>query len=226
MTTDTDRHRPIRSFVRRAGRLTAAQKRALEELWPRYGIDFSANSLDFDDVFGRAAPRVLEIGFGNGELLAEMAAAQPEVDFIGMEVHQPGVGHCLLELDGRGLGNVRLICHDAIEALQNQVPDAALSQVNLFFPDPWPKKRHHKRRIVQPEFLQLLARKIVPGGTLHLATDWMNYAEHIEETANACPLFEAMVNDDAHRAETKFERRGVRLGHDIRDLLFRRIQGI
>lgn len=223
MPDDIPERRKIRSFVRRAGRLTPAQKRALEELWPRYGIDFSPAPLDLDEVFGRRAPRTLEIGFGNGELLAKVAAANPDNDFLGIEVHEPGVGHCLLELERRGLGNVRLICHDAIEVLQHQVPDAALSQVNLYFPDPWPKKRHHKRRIVQPSFLDLLAGKIVRGGLFHVATDWMNYAEHIEVTADACQLFEPLAAHHVGRPETKFELRGKRLGHDIWERVYRRV---
>ncbi|MFQ5634739.1 MAG: tRNA (guanosine(46)-N7)-methyltransferase TrmB [Gammaproteobacteria bacterium] len=215
-------HPPIRSFVRRAGRLTAAQKRALDQLWPRYGIDYSPAELDLDDMFGRHAPRTLEIGFGNGELLATMAAAQPDTDFIGVEVHGPGVGHCLLRIERDALTNVRLIRHDAVEVLRDQIADAALSQVNLFFADPWPKKRHHKRRIVQPEFMALLGRKLAPGGLFHVATDWMNYAEHIEETANADPLFEPLSRDHAMRPETRFELRGKRLGHEIWERSYRR----
>lgn len=221
--SDHPARKPIRSFVRRAGRLTVAQKRALEELWPAFGIDYSAAELDFDAIFGRKAPRVMEIGFGNGELLATMAADQADTDFIGVEVHEPGVGHCLLRLDRLGLTNVRLIRHDAIEVLNHQVPDAALNQVNLFFADPWPKKRHHKRRIVQPDFVALLSRKIVPGGVFHVATDWMNYAEHIEETVNADGRFEAATVDAMARPQTKFELRGKRLGHDIWEQLYRRI---
>ena len=160
MTNDTPPQKPIRSFVRRAGRLTSAQTRALEELWPLYGIDYSNETLDLDEVFGRCAPRTLEIGFGNGELLATLAARQPETDFLGIEVHEPGIGHCLLEIEKHELSNVRLLRHDAIEVLNRQIADAALNQVNLFFPDPWPKKRHHKRRIVQLAFLHLLSRKI------------------------------------------------------------------
>lgn len=221
--SDHPARKPVRSFVRRAGRLTVAQKRALEELWPAFGIDYSAAELDFDAIFGRKAPRVMEIGFGNGELLATMAADQADTDFIGVEVHEPGVGHCLLRLDRLGLTNVRLIRHDAIEVLNHQVPDAALNQVNLFFADPWPKKRHHKRRIVQPDFVALLSRKIVPGGVFHVATDWMNYAEHIEETVNADGRFEAATVDAMARPQTKFELRGKRLGHDIWEQLYRRI---
>ena len=223
MSGDSFIHKPVRSFVRRAGRLTAAQGRALERLWPEYGIEFADAELDFAGIFGRRAPLVLEIGFGNGELLATTAAAQPDADFIGIEVHEPGVGHCLLELEKRALTNVRLIRHDAIEVLSSQVPDAALNRVNLFFPDPWPKKRHHKRRIVQAEFVALLARKIVAGGLFHVATDWMNYAEHIEVTVDASPSFEAVGGGGIERPETKFELRGKRLGHDIWEQVYRRI---
>lgn len=223
MSADESVRRPVRSFVRRAGRLTAAQNRALEELWPKYGIDFVERELDLDAVFGRTAPRTLEIGFGNGELLADMAAARPEHDFVGIEVHEPGVGHCLLALDKLGLTNVRLIRHDAVEVLTHQLPDAALDRVHLFFPDPWPKKRHHKRRIVQAGFVALLARKIVPGGLFHVATDWTNYAEHIEDTLNDCHAFEPVDDAASQRPETKFELRGKRLGHDIWERIYRRI---
>ncbi len=223
MTEEQSTRRPVRSFVRRAGRMTAAQKRALEELWPSYGIDYSTRELDLDRVFGRSARRTLEIGFGNGELMTDMAADRPDLDFLGIEVHEPGVGHCLLALAKRGLTNVRLIRHDAVEVLAHQVPDAALDRVNLFFPDPWPKKRHHKRRIVQPEFVALLARKIAPGGLFHVATDWTNYAEHIEETLNDCTAFEPADGAASQRPETRFELRGKRLGHDIWERLYRRV---
>lgn len=203
--------------------MTPAQQRALNELWPRYGIDFAREPLDFDEAFGRTARRVLEIGFGNGDLLASVAATHGDTDFIGVEVHEPGVGHCLLQLETLGLTNVRLICHDAIEVLQHQVPDAALNQINLFFPDPWPKKRHHKRRIVQPTFLALIHRKLAPEGLFHVATDWANYAEHIEETVSRNALFEPAATDAATRPETKFELRGKRLGHDIWERVYRRI---
>ena len=223
MTNDTPPQKRIRSFVRRAGRLTSAQTRALEELWPLYGIDYSNETLDLDEVFGRCAPRTLEIGFGNGELLATLAARQPETDFLGIEVHEPGVGHCLLEIEKHELSNVRLLRHDAIEVLNRQIADAALNQVNLFFPDPWPKKRHHKRRIVQPAFLHLLSRKIKPDGCFHVATDWMNYAEHIEATVDTDASFEHSTNDALQRPETKFELRGKRLGHAIWERLYRRV---
>jgi tRNA (guanine-N7-)-methyltransferase len=222
MSDEANGQRRVRSFVRRAGRLTQAQRRALEELWPRYGIDYSAEPLVLDEVFQRHAPRTLEIGFGNGELLATLAAEQPGTDFIGVEVHEPGVGHCLLELERRAIGNVRIIRHDAIDVLRQQIPDAALSQVNLFFPDPWPKKRHHKRRIVQPPFLALLCDKLESGGLFHVATDWMNYAEHIEATVNACPCFDEVSMNVTGRPATKFELRGKCLGHEIYEHIYRR----
>ena len=215
MPDDVTGPRRIRSFVRRAGRLTPAQRRALDELWPRYGVDYSPALLNLDALFQRRAPRTLEIGFGNGELLATLAAERPATDFLGIEVHEPGVGHCLLELERRGVDNVRLLRHDAIEVLRHQVPDAALSQVNLFFPDPWPKKRHHKRRIVQPSFLALLGDKLEAGGLFHVATDWMNYAEHIEATVNACPFFDAGAGNDRRpaRDEVRIARETTRARH-------------
>ena len=170
--------RTIHSFVRREGRITRAQEQALVRLWPRYGLEADAR-VDFDACFQRHAPRTLEIGFGNGDTLAGMADQEPATDFIGIEVHRPGIGHLLLELERRELGNVRVICADAVQVLKNCLPDAALDRVLLFFPDPWPKKRHHKRRIVQRDFVELLARKLRTGGILHMATDWEDYAQHM-----------------------------------------------
>ena len=223
------RHRPVRSFVRRAGRMTSSQQRALEELWPGYGIDCAPAALDLDKVFGRSADRVLEIGFGNGESLVEQAKGHPELDYIGIEVHEPGVGHCLLNARDAEVSNLKLIVRDAIEVLTHQIPAASLSRINLYFPDPWPKKRHHKRRIVQASFLALCAETLVPGGGLHIATDWENYAEHIDETLAASVGF-ALVERREHRGEapldrprTKFERRGLRQGHRIWDWHFIRI---
>jgi tRNA (guanine-N7-)-methyltransferase len=219
---------PIRSFVRRGGRVTGAQERALAELWPRFGVEYGPAPLDLDALFGRRAPRILEIGFGNGETLVELAGRRPDGDFIGIEVHPPGVGRCLLGIEAQLLTNVRVIAHDAVEVLTQMVPDASLDEVLLYFPDPWPKKRHHKRRIVQPDFATLVARKLVPGGTWRLATDWAPYAQHMLEVLTAAPDF---VNADAgggfvprpeSRPETKFERRGQRLGHEVFDLEFRR----
>ena len=226
---DEKRHRAIRSFVRRAGRLTASQQRALETLWSRYGVDYADTPLDLAACFGRDAPVVLEIGFGNGETLVEQAQMAPERNFLGVEVHEPGVGHCLLKAEEAGIANLRIVMHDAIEVLGHQVPAASLARVNLYFPDPWPKKRHHKRRIVQPAFLDLVADRLAPGGALHIATDWANYAEHIDEVVGASNRFtlaEARDHDGDRpldRPQTKFERRGLRHGHRIRDWRWVRI---
>ncbi len=215
--------------MKRAGRMTPAQDRALRELWPEFGIEFSDELLDLRSVFGRTALRVLEIGFGNGETLVEQASANPTMDYIGIDVHDPGVGHCLLGIREAGISNLRLIRHDATEVLQLQIPDGALSRINLYFPDPWPKKRHHKRRILQPPFLQLAAQKIEAAGTLHLATDWENYAEHIDaliESQDRLRLSERRVHcgdNPLDRPTTKFERRGLKLGHKIWDWQLTRI---
>lgn len=221
---------PIRSFVRREGRLTPSQKRALQELWPHFGLDFAKEQLDLDSVFARtdSRQRVLEIGFGNGDLLAELAVANPDNDYLGIEVHRPGVGHLLQMLERNGSNNVRVISHDAVEVLNEQLPPASLNQVLLFFPDPWPKKRHHKRRIVQPAFAQLVASRLKPAGIFHLATDWQNYAEQMLEVLEACPALEntagagQFAERPSSRPETKFERRGLRLGHGVWDLIYRR----
>jgi tRNA (guanine-N7-)-methyltransferase len=215
--------RGIRSYVLRAGRITPAQKRALDELLPRFGIPYSPAAIDFDRVFGRTAPRVLEIGFGNGDTLVELAAESPERDFIGAEVHPPGVGHCLLAVESRGLANVRVIVHDAVEVLAHQVAPASLDEVLLYFPDPWPKKRHHKRRIVQPAFAALVADRLKPGGRFKLATDWEPYAAWMLEVLDASPGFANAAAgggcvDRPQRSATRFERRGQRLGHRVFDL--------
>jgi tRNA (guanine-N7-)-methyltransferase len=221
--------RTVRSFVLRAGRLTPSQNRALKELWPEFGIDCGTELLDLDSIFGRTAPRVLEIGFGNGETLVAQAVASPGLDFIGVEVHGPGVGHCLLRAEAAGISNLRLIRRDAVEVLANQIPDASLQRVNLYFPYPWPKKRHHKRRILKTDFLQLLARKIQPGGTLHIATDWQNYAEYIDELVESdrgfelCERREHGGDDPLDRPTTKFERRGLKHDHRIWDWRLARI---
>lgn len=216
--------RPVRSFVRREGRMTAAQTNALQSLWPRYGIDWSTSFLDLDAVFGRSAPRVLEIGFGNGDALLAAAAARPDQDFIGVEVHRPGAGSLMRRAAQSDLDNLRVSTHDAIEVLQQQIPDAALSAALLFFPDPWPKKRHHKRRIVQPAFVELVAAKLADGGTLHMATDWVPYAEWMIETMAAAPVFKGGVTErPATRPHTRFEHRGERLGHAVTDLVFTRV---
>ena len=219
-------HRNVRSFVRRAGRMTASQQRALETLWPVFGVDYDARVLDLDVLFGRHAARVLEIGFGNGDTLVEQAAAAPDTDFLGIEVHEPGVGHCLIAAREAGVTNLRLICHDAIEVLEQQLPGGSLSRINLYFPDPWPKKRHHKRRIIQPRFLEICASRLEPGGSLHVATDWAGYAEHIDEALAASPFFlcgerrEHGGDQPLDRPVTKFERRGLSRGHRIWDWRF------
>ncbi len=223
MPIDPTNQRTIRSFVRRAGRKTISQERALDELWPNYGIPFTETRLDFDVIFGRNASRVLEIGFGNGDTLVLAAAENPDTDFIGIEVHDPGIGHCLIKAADADLGNLRVISHDAVEVLQHQVPDSALSRICLLFPDPWPKKRHHKRRIIQLPFLALAASKLEPGGTLCIATDWADYAEHIDEVVAASALFEIgdrrehQGDQPLDRHTTKFETRGLKRGHRIWD---------
>ena len=176
---------------------TVAQERDWRELWPAHGVDNGDTPLDFDAIFGRQAPVTLEIGFGNGETLVALASAHPERNFFGLEVHPPGVGHLLLRCEAEGLHNVRVICDDAVQVLQRRVSDASLDELLLYFPDPWPKKRHHKRRIVQPAFVELVARKLRPGGVLRMATDWQPYAEHMLATANACAALRNMAASGA-----------------------------
>jgi tRNA (guanine-N7-)-methyltransferase len=220
--------RGIRSFVVRAGRMTVAQERAWRELWPSIGIEDGDAPIDLAAVFGRDAPRTLEIGFGNGESLIALAAARPERDFLGIEVHRPGVGHLMLRCEAERLTNVRAICRDAVEVLERRIADASLAEVLLYFPDPWHKKRHHKRRIVQPAFVDLVARKLEPGGVFRMATDWHNYAEHMLATARACAALrnESTTGDYVARPDsrplTRFEQRGRRLGHGTWDLAFRK----
>ena len=222
--------RPVRSFVLREGRLTAAQERAFTEIWPSWGLDWVPGApLDFTAIFGNSQPVVLEIGFGNGESLAEMAEQDPGRNWLGIEVHRPGVGHLLLEIERRGLTNLRVMRHDAVEVLDQGVPAASLDRVQLFFPDPWPKRRHHKRRILSPEMVLRLARVIRPGGVFHAATDWEPYAEQMLEILDgSADLFENTAGPGcyaprpASRPLTKFEQRGERLGHPVRDLLYRR----
>jgi tRNA (guanine-N7-)-methyltransferase len=224
------RNRPIRSFVMRTGRMTAGQTRALEELWPRYGVEFSPESLSLDALFGRTAPRTLEIGFGNGEHLASLATAHPERDYFGIEVHRPGVGHLLLLAATNNLTNVRASSHDAVEVLREQIGEGSLDEVLVLFPDPWHKKRHHKRRLIQPPFIELIASRLRQGGVLRLATDWEEYALQMLEVlsaaktlfANLSPTGDWMPRPD-ERAPTRFEKRGARLGHGVWDLAFTRI---
>jgi len=228
-TPDTEpARRAVRSFVVRGGRITAAQQRALIELWPAYGIDYSPQQLCLERAFGRTAPCTLEIGFGNGVHLAARAAAEPERNFLGVEVHRPGVGHLLLAADAAGVANLRVICHDAVDVLREQVPPATLDEIEILFPDPWPKKRHHKRRIIQGAFVELAASRLASGGRLHLATDWEPYAAHILEVLSQCMALSNCAADGTYveraatRAPTRFERRGHRLGHMVRDIEFRR----
>jgi tRNA (guanine-N7-)-methyltransferase len=229
MTEDVDVapvHRPIRSFVLRAGRLSPAQARAIEMLWPRFGVDHAATRLDPALLFGRTAPLVLEIGFGMGETTARIAAAHPELDFLAIDVHVPGVGSLLRRIDADGLTNVRVMQHDAVEVVRDMLAPDSLHGIHVYFPDPWPKARHHKRRLLQPPFVELLASRLTPGGYLHCATDWENYAEQMLEVlageAQLANSAEGYAERPAWRPLTKFEQRGVRLGHGVWDLLFRR----
>ena len=219
--TDPPR-RSIRSYVLRQGRTTAAQARAHRELLPVYGIPFQSAPIDLDRAFGRGAPKVLEIGFGMGETTATIAAAHPEVDYLGVEVHTPGVGSLLNRIASLGLKNVRIVQHDAVEVLEQMIPLASLDGVHVFFPDPWPKKRHHKRRLIQPAFVALLASRMKRGAPVHVATDWEDYAVQIREAFAGEPAFENAAQELASRPETKFERRGTKLGHHVWDLLLRR----
>ncbi|MEO6926290.1 MAG: tRNA (guanosine(46)-N7)-methyltransferase TrmB [Rhodanobacter sp.] len=220
--------RRIRSFVLREGRMTPAQQRAFDTLWSRFGIDYSGATQNLDAMFGRHASRVMEIGFGNGEALAWASEHDLGRDFLGVEVHGPGVGRVMNTLAARDAGNVRLYRHDAVEVLEQEVPAAALAEVRIWFPDPWHKKRHHKRRLIQPDFVALLASRIAPGGLLHLATDWQEYAEHMLVVMEAAPDWQNVSGPGqyaakpAWRIETHFERRGVKLGHGVWDLLYRR----
>jgi tRNA (guanine-N7-)-methyltransferase len=219
-------HRPIRSFVLRQGRMSPAQARALETLWPTFGVAFASSPLDFDRVFGRRAPRVLDVGFGMGETTATMAEARPDVDFLAIDVHAPGVGSLLKRIDESGLANVRVMKHDAVEVVSAMIPPASLAGVHVFFPDPWPKKRHHKRRLLAPSFVHELARRLTPAGCLHVATDWEEYAQEVLATLAGEVLLENTADGFAPRPTsrplTKFEARGLKLGHGVRDLVFRR----
>lgn len=224
---NTTHDRRIRSFVRREGRLTAGQQRNLDNLWPRYGLAMPTAPLDWDAIFGRTAPRTLEIGFGAGEVLADLAIRHPDEDFIGIEVYLTGVGRLLGALDDAGAGNARVFNLDAVEVLKAGFADDSLDNVLLYFPDPWPKKRHHKRRIVQPAFADEIARVLKPNGLWRLATDWANYAEHMRDVLDAHPAFENVgdVNgfvSEPPRSGTRFEARGRRKGHDVFDMAYRR----
>ena len=224
--TPTHPPRAIRSFVLRAGRMGSGQVRALQTLGPRFVLPFQAAVPDWNAVFGRSTPRVLEIGFGMGQATAQIAADRPDLDFIGVEVHEPGVGALLREIEQRGLANLRIVQHDAVAVLQAMTAPASLAGLHVYFPDPWHKKRHHKRRLIQPALVDLLASRLAPGGWLHCATDWDDYAQQMLAVLDACP---ALANTaagfaprPAMRPLTKFEARGLRLGHGVWDLLYRR----
>lgn len=222
--------RRIRSFVRRQGRLTKGQQHALDNFWPVMGVEYQAETLDIAALFGRTAPTVLEIGFGMGSSLVTMAQQNPQQNFIGIEVHSPGVGACLMTAQEEGVSNLRVMCHDAVEVLEKMIPNGSLDMVQLFFPDPWHKARHNKRRIVQPTFVELLRSKLKVGGVFHMATDWEPYAEHMLEVMTSLADWQNLSADNNYvprpesRPVTKFEMRGQRLGHGVWDLMFERKQ--
>jgi tRNA (guanine-N7-)-methyltransferase len=223
---DTPQHRPIRSYVLRQGRISRAQQRAYDTLFPRFGIPFAQGIVDLEQTFGRHAPKIIEIGFGMGETTAEIAARHPENDYLGIEVHTPGAGSLLRRIEERGLTNVRIVQHDVVEMLTHMIAPRTFDGVHIFFPDPWPKKRHHKRRLIQPPFVALLAERMKPGAYLHVATDWEDYAEQVLAVLSAEPRLRNTADGyaprPAHRPPTKFEQRGLRLGHAVRDIVFRR----
>jgi tRNA (guanine-N7-)-methyltransferase len=223
--------RGVRSFVLRAGRMTDGQQRALTQLWPQFGLDYAAAPCDLATLFGRVAPRVVEIGFGNGDNLIHMASTRPDVDFLGIEVHRPGVGRVLLDIERLGLRNVRVSNHDAVEVMGGQLAESSLDEVLVLFPDPWHKKRHHKRRLLNAAFVALLASRLKSAGVLRAATDWEPYAGAILEVLSGCALLENTAERGGYvprpesRQPTRFERRGERLGHGVWDLAFRRRAG-
>jgi len=229
--TATPGVRRVRSFVLRQGRFTPAQQRAFDDAWPRFGLDYAGTPRDFDAVFGRGAPRVVEIGFGNGEALRYAAQHDRERDYLGIEVHAPGVGRLLNGLAEDGSDHVRVYHHDAVEVLTHEIADASLDEIRIYFPDPWHKKRHNKRRLLNPEFARLLVRKLRPGGRLHLATDWADYAEQMWDVLDAVPQLRNRAGARGHvprpdwRPQTHFETRGQRLGHGVWDLLYDRVSG-
>ena len=227
MITEQKYFRRIRSFVRREGRLTKGQQRALDELYPQYGLTLSTDErIDSGTIFNNQQPLHLEIGFGNGQTLTSMATAQPHNNYMGIEVHRPGVGNALLQIEQTGLTNVRVLCEDAVEVLKNNISENSLAAVYIFFPDPWHKKKHHKRRLVQVEFINLLKQKLSQGGCLHMATDWEEYAQHMMQVMGNVDGFTNLAGPGqysekpAYRPLTKFEQRGLRLGHGVWDLLF------
>ena len=227
-TIDTE-HRKVRSFVLRQGRVTRSQERAMRELWPRFGVDYAGAPRDLHALFGRNAPCVLEIGFGNGDALLHAAATDPARDYIGIEVHAPGVGRALAGIEHARLNNVRVYRHDALEVLQNEIGSGALDEVRIYFPDPWHKKRHHKRRLVNAETCALIADRLRAGGLLHLATDWEPYAQQMWDVLDAEPALRnragargAVARPD-WRPQTRFENRGIKLGHNVFDLIYERL---
>jgi len=221
-------HRPIKSFVLRQGRLTVAQQNALDHHWCEYGIDYTGQPISFDKLFENTNDIVLEVGFGNGESLLQQAINQPEYNFIGIEVHGPGVGHLIHNANAQGVHNLKIIRHDAVEVLKHQIADGSIKKLQLFFPDPWHKKRHHKRRIISPEFIQLVRQKLKPGGFFHMATDWQHYAEQMLLQMDQAPGFSNTAGSGNYcpntgdRCETKFERRGIKLGHGVWDLIYQK----
>jgi tRNA (guanine-N7-)-methyltransferase len=223
----TQRH--IRSFVLRAGRMTPAQERALAQLWPSYGVELGGGLLDLEAIFGRRAPRCLEIGFGVGEVIGSLAENHPHIDYLGLEVHRPGVGRLLLRAEQGSLRNLRVICHDAVEVLKDGIPNDSFDEVLVFFPDPWHKKRHHKRRLIDAAFVASVAAKLRSGGVLRMATDWQAYAEQMLAVCNANPYLESLSADGTYvarpdfRPPTRFERRGARLGHGVWDLAYAKL---
>lgn len=225
-----EKRRRIRSFVLRTGRMTGGQQRAYDGLWPRFGLERKQGLINPERLFGNAAPVVLEIGFGMGDSLAQMAQESPDQNFIGIEVHRPGVGRLLYLVEQAENTNLRVYCDDAVEVLKSCIPDQSLQRLQLFFPDPWHKKRHNKRRIVQPDFMALVRKKLAIGGVFHAATDWEPYAEHMLEVMAQVPGFKNQAGQGQYsekpdyRPETKFERRGERLGHGVWDLLFERTE--
>lgn len=225
--SSTQPMRRIRSFVRREGRLTRGQQRALEQLYPVSGLDTEVGHYDLNAVFGRSAPKSLEIGFGDGQALLQRAEAHPELDCLGIEVHRPGVGNLLLQIEKQGIQNVRVLCADAAEVLAARFDEAVFDEVHILFPDPWPKKRHHKRRLIQPQFVAILRRRLKPGGRLYLATDWQDYAEHMMRVMREAPGYrnpagKGNFSERGERPATKFEDRGRRRGHGVWDLVFER----
>ncbi|MCW9015055.1 MAG: tRNA (guanosine(46)-N7)-methyltransferase TrmB [Gammaproteobacteria bacterium] len=221
--------RTIRSFVKREGRLTPGQQKALDELWPKFGVEYTDQAIDLEKLFARSAPVVMEIGFGNGASLFQMAQANPDRNYLGIEVHRPGIGHLLQLIDEAGLENIRISNHDAVDVIRDQIAEQSITRFQLFFPDPWHKKKHHKRRIVQDDFVTMLAHKLKKDGMFHLATDWEDYAEHMLAVLNRNKNFCNMSPDNTYvpkpeqRPTTKFEKRGHRLGHGVWDLLFKKI---